>query len=48
MPSNPELHLLTQILALNGIKVIDYHFITENEMVQIHNLYTYNEPKIML
>ena len=33
MPSNPQLHLLTKLIKLPAIKVSNYHFITENELL---------------
>jgi transposase len=33
MPSNPLLHFITKVINLEDIKVINYHFITENEIV---------------
>ena len=33
MPSNPQLHLFTKLIKLPAIKVINYHFITENELL---------------
>jgi hypothetical protein len=33
MPSNPELYLITQLVNIPNTQVINYHFITENEIV---------------
>lgn len=33
MPSNPLLHFITKVINLEDIKVINYHFITEDEIV---------------
>lgn len=33
MPSNPELYLITQLVNLPNTQVVNYHFITENEIV---------------
>lgn len=33
MPSNPLLHFITQVINLEGVKVANYHFITEDEIV---------------
>lgn len=33
MPSNSSLHLITKLINFDGIKVTDYHFITDNEIL---------------
>jgi transposase len=33
MPSNSSLHIITRLVNFDGVKVIDYHFITENEIL---------------
>ncbi|MGI0481312.1 transposase family protein [Geminocystis sp. CENA526] len=33
MPSNSCLHFITKLINFNGVKVIDYHFITDNEIL---------------
>lgn len=33
MPSNPLLYFITQVINIESIKVINYHFITEDEIV---------------
>ena len=33
MPSNAELHLITEVLDLGSVKVVNYHFITKNEIL---------------
>ncbi len=33
MPSNSLLHFITQVINLEGVKVANYHFITEDEIV---------------
>lgn len=33
MPSNSSLHLITKLLNFNEVKVTDYHFITDNEIL---------------
>lgn len=39
MPSNPLLHFITQVINLQDVKVANYHFITEDEIViELKNL----------
>lgn len=33
MPSNSSLHLISKLINFDGVKVIDYHFITEKEIL---------------
>ncbi|MGH7998716.1 MAG: ISL3 family transposase, partial [Brasilonema sp.] len=33
MPSNPLLHFITKVINLDGAKVINYHFITDDEIL---------------
>jgi transposase len=33
MPSNSCLHLITKLINFDGVKAIDYHFITDNEIL---------------
>ena len=33
MPSNPLLHLITELINIEEIKVVNYDFITDNEIV---------------
>ncbi|MFM5982087.1 MAG: hypothetical protein ACKO9I_16375 [Sphaerospermopsis kisseleviana] len=33
MPSNPLLHLITKVINLEDIKVVNYDFITDDEIV---------------
>ena len=33
MPSNSLLHFITKVINLDGVKVINYHFITDDEIV---------------
>lgn len=39
MPSNPLLHFITQVINLEGVKVSNYHFITEDEiLIELKNI----------
>ena len=33
MPSNPSLHLVTKLIKIESVKVTNYHFITDDEIV---------------
>ncbi|WP_341530323.1 transposase family protein [Nostoc sp. UHCC 0302] len=33
MPSNPLLHFITKVINLEDVKVINYHFLTDDEIV---------------
>ncbi len=33
MPSNSLLHFLTKIINFEGVKVTNYHFITDNQLI---------------
>lgn len=38
MPSNSELYFVTQLLNLSSVRVVNYHFITENEiLIEVKN-----------
>lgn len=39
MPSNPLRHFITQVINLEGVKVSNYHFITDNEiLIELKNI----------
>ena len=41
MPSNPLLHFITQVINIEGVKVTNYHFITEDEIViELKNIHS--------